>query len=342
MDFKRKLPIPKEIKKDFPLSEKGAAVRDKTVSGIRGILSGKDHRLLLIIGPCSADREDSVCLYLEKLLRLQEKVKDKVCLVARLYTGKPRSKGNAYKGMLHNPDPKSGHEDILKGLLSIREIHLKALEQIGIGCADELLYPESYRFVSDLLCYATVGARSSENQQHRLTASGLDIPVGFKNPMNGDLSSLMQAIETARNEHLFIYRNWEVQSQGNAFAHGILRGYVDHLGINHPNYDLQSLRLASEMINGTSGSPNNALLIDCNHSNSGKNFLKQADIAKDVCSSRKTDPSVRDTVKGLMIESYLEDGAQNECGTTFGQSITDPCLGWDKSEKLVLELAELW
>ncbi len=341
MDFKRRLPIPKEIKEEYPLSRQGAALREKTVREIEAILCGRDGRALLVIGPCSADREDAVTEYLEKLRLLQEKVKERILIVGRLYTGKPRSKGNAYKGMLHSPDPQSGGEDILKGLLSIRKIHLKALEQIGIGCADELLYPESYRFISDLLCYTTVGARSTDNQQHRLTASGLDIPVGFKNPMNGDLRALRQAIETAQNEHLFIYRNWEVQSRGNVCAHGILRGYVDHTGASHPNYSLEDLRDACAGMIGRE-IKNPALLVDCNHCNSGKDYLRQMDIAKDVLRSRKADPDVRTVVKGLMIESYLLDGAQDEHGGQYGLSITDPCLGWDKTERLVLDLADLW
>ncbi len=339
MDFKRRLPIPKEIKEQYPLSQQGTRLRAETIAEIEAILSGKDDRMLLVIGPCSADREDSVSLYLERLRELRDRVQDRICIVARLYTGKPRSKGNAYKGMLHRPDPDSGSDDILKGLLSIRKIHLKALADIGIGCADELLYPESYRFTSDLLCYTTVGARSTDNQQHRLTASGLDIPVGFKNPVNGDLQSLLGAIETAQNEHLFIYRNWEVQSHGNPYAHGILRGYVNHNGTNHPNYDFESLRQASQRIQGLK---NPALLVDCNHSNSGKDYLRQIDIARDVLRSRATSAEIRSAVKGLMIESYLEDGAQGEQGGLFGCSITDPCLGWKKTEKLVLELADLW
>ncbi len=341
MDFKRKLPIPKEIKEQYPLSEDGARLRAQTIAEVEAILSGRDDRMLLLIGPCSADREDSVSLYLERLRDLRDRVKDRICIVARLYTGKPRSKGNAYKGMLHRPDPESGSDDILKGLLSIRKIHLKALEDIGIGCADELLYPESYRFTSDLLCYTTVGARSTDNQQHRLTASGLDVPVGFKNPMNGDLGALLGAIETAQNEHLFIYRNWEVQSQGNPYAHGILRGYVDSEGANHPNYGLEPLRQAALRIHG-SALRNPALLVDCNHSNSSKDYLRQIDIAEDVLRSREASSEVRAAVKGLMIESYLEDGAQSEQGGLFGCSITDPCLGWEKTEKLVLELADLW
>ncbi len=339
MDFKRRLPIPKEIKEQYPLSQQGTRLRAETIAEIEAILSGKDDRMLLVIGPCSADKEDSVSLYLERLSELRDRVQDRICVVARLYTGKPRSKGNAYKGMLHRPDPDSGSDDILKGLLSIRKIHLKALADIGIGCADELLYPESYRFTSDLLCYTTVGARSTDNQQHRLTASGLDIPVGFKNPVNGDLQSLLGAIETAQNEHLFIYRNWEVQSHGNPYAHGILRGYVDSEGTNHPNYDFESLRQASQRIQGLK---NPALLVDCNHSNSGKDYLRQIDIARDVLRSRAASAEIRSAVKGLMIESYLEDGAQGEQGGLFGCSITDPCLGWKKTEKLVLELADLW
>lgn len=341
MEFKRKLPIPKEIKEFYPLSDKGIKTREECVTTIKGILEGVDSRMLLLVGPCSADREDAVLDYLQRLKTLSEKVSDKIYIVPRLYTSKPRTSGNAYKGMLHRPDP-SGEDDILKGIIAIRQMHLRAIEEIGFGCADEMLYPENHRFISDLLCYVTIGARSVDDQQHKLTASGLEIPVGLKNPMNGNLDALLQDILTVQNSHLFLYRNWEVESEGNPFAHGILRGYVDHTGESHCNCDASGLALACrKMLDG--GVKNPSLVVDCNHSNSGKDYLKQGELARNICNLRREGESgLREIVKGLMIESYIEDGKQEEHGAVYGQSITDACLGWEKTEKLVLELAELW
>lgn len=335
MEFKRKLPIPKEIKQLYPLSEKGEKVREDCVKSIEDILCANDNRILLLIGPCSADREDAVMEYLDKLRGLSDKVKDKILIVPRLYTSKPRTSGNAYKGMLHRPDPQSQTDDILKGVLSIRKIHLRALEEIGMGCADEMLYPENHRFISDLLCYVTIGARSADDQQHKLTASGLDIPVGIKNPLNGDLQALSQDIITAQNPHLFIYRNWEVQSHGNPYAHAILRGYIDHNGVHHQNCDQQSIERLSSIMQDCS-IVNPAIIVDCNHSNSGKDYLKQSENAIRALGLK----SRSNYIKGLMIESYLEDGRQDEHGTIFGKSITDACLGWKKTENLVLKLAD--
>lgn len=341
MEFKRKLPIPKEIKEFYPLSDKGIKTREECVTTIKGILEGVDSRMLLLVGPCSADREDAVLDYLQRLKILSENVSDKIYIVPRLYTSKPRTSGNAYKGMLHRPDP-SGEDDILKGIIAIRQMHLRAIEVIGFGCADEMLYPENHRFISDLLCYVTIGARSVDDQQHKLTASGLEIPVGLKNPMNGNLDALLQDILTVQNSHLFLYRNWEVESEGNPFAHGILRGYVDHTGESHCNCDALGLALACrKMLDG--GVKNPSLVVDCNHSNSGKDYLKQVDLARNICHLRReVENGLRETIKGLMIESYIEDGKQEEHGAVYGQSITDACLGWEKTEKLVLELAELW
>ena len=339
MDFKRRLPIPKEVKELYPLSEKGAKRREYFIKSITDILSGRDDRLLVLVGPCSADREDAIMEYLHRLTGLAEEVKDRIFIVPRLYTSKPRSKGNAYKGMLHRPDLESESDDIFKGLLAIRNIHQKALEETGFGCVDEMLYPDTYRFLSDLLCYVSIGARSSDNQQHKLIASGLDIPVGIKNAMNGDIKSLMQTIGTAQNSHTFIYRNWEVESQGNPFAHGILRGYVDNEGKSHSNVEPDSLIRICHLYE-ESALQNPALIVDCNHSNSGKDYLKQIDIARSIMDCRKKDSAVGNVVKGLMIESYLEDGNQCETGGVFGKSITDPCLGWDKTRALLLELAE--
>ncbi|MGM9752945.1 MAG: 3-deoxy-7-phosphoheptulonate synthase [Candidatus Cryptobacteroides sp.] len=339
MDFKRRLPIPKEVKELYPLSEKGAKRREYCIKSITDILSGRDDRLLVLVGPCSADREDAIMEYLHRLTGLAEEVKDRIFIVPRLYTSKPRSKGNAYKGMLHRPDLDSESDDIFKGLLAIRNIHQKALEETGFGCVDEMLYPDTYRFLSDLLCYVSIGARSSDNQQHKLIASGLDIPVGIKNAMNGDIKSLMQTIGTAQNSHTFIYRNWEVESQGNPFAHGILRGYVDNEGKSHSNVEPDSLIRICHLYE-ESDLQNPALIVDCNHSNSGKDYLKQIDIARSILDCRKKDSAAGNIVKGLMIESYLEDGNQCETGGVFGKSITDPCLGWDKTRALLLELAE--
>ena len=341
MEFKRKLPIPKEIKEFYPLSDKGIKTREECVTTIKGILEGVDSRMLLLVGPCSADREDAVLDYLQRLKILSENVSDKIYIVPRLYTSKPRTSGNAYKGMLHRPDP-SGEDDILKGIIAIRQMHLRAIEEIGFGCADEMLYPENHRFISDLLCYVTIGARSVDDQQHKLTASGLEIPVGLKNPMNGNLDALLQDILTVQNSHLFLYRNWEVESEGNPFAHGILRGYVDHTGESHCNCDALGLALACrKMLDG--GVKNPSLVVDCNHSNSGKDYLKQVDLARNICHLRReVENGLRETIKGLMIESYIEDGKQEEHGAVYGQSITDASLGWEKTEKLVLELAELW
>lgn len=341
MDFKRRLPIPKEVKALFPLSDSGANTRRLCLEGVSKILKNEDSRLLLIIGPCSADREDAVMEYLFKLKCISEKVQDKILIVPRLFTSKPRSQGNAYMGMLHRPDLEAETDDVFKGLLAIREIHKKALEDIGLGCADEMLYPDTYRFLSDILCYITIGARSSDDQQHKLLASGLDVPVGIKNPLNGDIGSLLKTINTAQNSHTFIYRNWEVESHGNQFAHGILRGYVDHLGCNHANSDPNSLTEICQRYDNTDLN-NPAIIVDCNHSNSGKDYLKQIDIAKKVTECRDNNATIKKIVKGFMIESYLKDGKQNENGGEFGKSITDPCLGWEKTEKLIYDLAEIW
>ncbi len=339
MLFKRKLIIPKEIKEMYPLSEEGCRAKAANDAAIADIFTGGSDRLLLVIGPCSADREDAVLDYLSRLRHLQERVADKMVIVPRLYTNKPRTTGEGYKGMLHQPDPQA-HSDMLKGLVSTRKMHLKAIEETGFSCADEMLYPESHRYLSDLLSYVAVGARSVENQQHRLTASGLDIPVGMKNPTGGNLSVMMNALKAAHGPHTFIYRNWEVETKGNPLAHAILRGYVDSRGNAHPNYHYEDLELLSELYAG-SGLENPAVIVDCNHSNSGKQYLEQIRIAKEVLHSTRHSSDIFALVKGLMIESYLEDGAQRAGEGVYGRSITDPCLGWEKTERLVLDIAEL-
>lgn len=339
MIFKRKLPIPQEIKNMYPLDEKLALIKKKNDEEIKDIITGKSNKLLLIIGPCSSDREDAVMDYMKRLRVLQEKVKDEIFIVPRVYTNKPRTTGAGYKGMLHQPDP-NGNPDMLKGLIAIRKIHMDVLKQTGFSTADEMLYPENYRFLNDLLSYVAVGARSVENQQHRLTASGADVPIGMKNPTSGDLSVMMNSINAAQHGHTFIYRNWEVETLGNPLAHAILRGYVDEKGVSHPNYHYEDLLELNELYK-KSGFMNPAVIVDCNHSNSNKKYLEQVRIAKEVLHSTRHNPDIKKLVKGLMIESYLEDGNQPIDGGCYGKSITDPCLGWDKTEELILDLANL-
>lgn len=340
MNFKCKLPTPQEIKEMYPISSEGSLAKKANDERIRDIFSGKSDKFLLVIGPCSADREDAVVEYISRLRPVQDKVADKIVIVPRIYTNKPRTTGDGYKGMLHQPDPNS-RPDILKGLISIRKLHMRALNESGFSCADEMLYPENHRYLSDLLSYVAVGARSVENQQHRLTASGLDLPVGMKNPTSGDLSVMINSIRAAQHAHTFIYRNWEVSSTGNSFAHAILRGYVDNHGTPHQNYHYEDLMLVAEMYEAAGDLENPAVIVDCNHANSNKQYLEQVRIAKEVLHSRRHSSGINALVKGLMIESYLEDGSQHPDGCTYGKSITDPCLGWEKTERLIYELADL-
>ena len=339
MHFYRKLPIPMDIKEQFPVSMETEMRREACILELKKILSGNSDKFILVIGPCSADREDAVLDYIYRLRGVQEKVKDKIFIVPRIYTNKPRTTGEGYKGMLHQPDP-SAAPDLAKGMIAIRKMHMRAIDETGFGCADEMLYPENHRYLSDVLAYVAVGARSVENQQHRLTASGLEIPVGMKNPTSGDISIMLNSITAAQRSHVFCYRGWEVESTGNPFAHAILRGYVDKNGKSHPNYhfeDLENLYAAYEK----SGLSNPAVIIDTNHSNSGKNPFEQTRIAKEVISSRQNSETIGKMVKGLMIESYIEDGAQSACDAeVYGKSITDPCLGWEKTERLIYDIAE--
>ena len=340
MVFKRKLLIPKEIKEMYPISPEGAAAKRSNDESIRDILTGASRKLLLVIGPCSADREDAVIEYISRLRPLQERVADKIVIVPRIYTNKPRTTGLGYKGMLHQPNPQE-HSDMLRGLIAIRKLHMRALAETGFSCADEMLYPENHRFLDDLLSYVAVGARSVEDQQHRMTASGLDIPVGMKSPTGGDLSVMMNALKAAQSGHTFIYRNWEVETAGNPLSHAILRGYVDSHGISHPNYHYEDLARLSALY-AESGLQNPGVVVDTNHNNSGKKYEEQIRIAKEVLHSARHSEEIRSLVKGLMIESYLEDGCQKPDGGVYGKSITDPCLGWAKTERLVLDLADLW
>jgi len=339
MDFLRKLPTPQEIKKMYPLSEELQEIKQKNDEEIKNVFLGKSDKLILVIGPCSADREDAVLDYIKKLRVVQEKVKDRIVIIPRIYTNKPRTTGAGYKGMLHQPDPNS-REDMLKGIISIRKLHMKALEETGFSCADEMLYPENHRYLSDMLSYVAVGARSVEDQEHRLTASGLDIPAGMKNPTSGDLSVMMNSINAAQHSHTLIYRGWEVVSKGNPMAHAILRGYVDKRGVSHPNYHYEDLLLLTELYK-KEGLKNPGVIVDTNHANSGKKWQEQIRIAKEILHSTRHNEDIKKLVKGLMIESYIEDGCQKVEEGVYGKSITDPCLGWEKTEKLIMDIYEL-
>ena len=340
MEFLRKLPTPQELKEQFSVIEKVKQIKDARDKEIRAIFEGNSDKLLLIIGPCSADNEDAVLDYISRLKKVQEKVEEKILIVPRIYTNKPRTIGVGYKGMLHQPDPER-ESDMLKGIIAIRQMHTRAVEETGFTCADEMLYPENHRYLSDLLSYVAIGARSVEDQQHRLTASGTGIPVGMKNPTGGDITVMMNSIIAAQSSHTFIYRGWEVKTKGNDYAHAILRGYVDKFGRSIPNYHYEDLQNLLEMY-GEHDLKNPAVVVDANHSNSGKKFIEQIRICKDIMHSCKVSDDIHRLVKGLMVESYIEDGSQKVGEHCYGKSITDPCLGWEKSEKLIYELADLW
>ncbi len=339
MKFERPLPGPQDVKEQYPISrdlEKLVATR---AAEIHDIFTGNSDKLILIIGPCSADNEDSVIDYISRLRTVQDKVADKIYIIPRIYTNKPRTTGDGYKGMLHQPNPNE-KPDMYKGIVTIRELHMRALRETGFSCADEMLYPDNYHYLSDVLAYVAIGARSVENQGHRLTASGLDIPVGMKNPTSGDISVMMNAITAAQHKHTFISRGWEVHSDGNPIAHAILRGYVNKHGQSIPNYHYEDLVHLAETY-FASGLSNPALIVDTNHSNSGKQYLQQIRIAKEVLHSCRHDADVKKLVKGFMIESYIEDGAQKIGECVYGKSITDPCLGWEKTERLIYDIADL-
>ncbi len=339
MIFERKLPIPQEVKAEYPLSKDLEKIVNTRKKELADIFAGKTDKLVLVIGPCSADNADSVIDYISRLRTLQDKVEDKIFIVPRIYTNKPRTTGDGYKGMLHQPDPNE-KPDMYKGIVAIRQLHMRALEETGFSCADEMLYPENYRYLSDILGYVAIGARSVENQQHRLVSSGISIPVGMKNPTSGDISVMMNSITAAQHSHTFIYRGWEVHSSGNDLAHAILRGYVNKHGQSLPNYHYEDLVHLAETYAKTD-LKNPAVIIDTNHANSGKKPLEQIRIAKEVLHSCRHDNDVKKLVKGFMIESYIEDGAQKIGECVYGKSITDPCLGWEKTERLVLDMAEL-
>ncbi len=339
MDFIGKLPIPQEVKQQYPLTEELTQIVNARNAEIRDVFTGKSDKFILVIGPCSADVDESVLDYIHRLKNVQDKVSDKLLIVPRIYTNKPRTTGDGYKGMLHQPDPNE-KPDMLKGILAIRHLHMQALKDTGMTCADEMLYPENHRYLNDILGYVAIGARSVENQQHRLTASGLNVPVGMKNPTSGDISVMMNSITAAQHSHTFIYRGWEARTHGNPTAHAILRGYVNKHGQSLPNYHYEDLLHLFEAYAATD-LVNPAVIVDTNHANSGKKYLEQPRIAKEVLHSMRHNNDIKNMVKGLMIESYIEDGAQKIGEYIYGKSITDPCLGWEKTEKLIYDIADV-
>ena len=339
MNFKRKLPVPKEIKEQYPVTEELANIKAERDAEIAKVFKSESDKMVLVIGPCSADREDAVLDYSARLAKIQDQVKDKLIIIPRVYTNKPRTTGDGYKGMVHQPNPEA-EPDILEGIIAIRRLHTTVLAETGLSTADEMLYPDNYRYLSDLLSYVAIGARSVENQEHRLTSSGIDIPVGMKNPPCGDISVMLNSIMAAQHKHTFIYRGWEVETEGNELAHAILRGYVDNYGNSLPNYhyeDLANLYTAYK----AKGLANMALIVDSNHANSGKKYLEQERICKEVLHACRHSNDIRSYVKGFMIESYIEDGNQKIGEGVYGKSITDPCIGWAKTERLILDIADL-
>ena len=337
----KELPTPEEIQEQYPLSASALRIKADRDDAIRKVFTGESDKFLVIIGPCSADNEDSVCDYVNRLARIQDKVADKLILIPRIYTNKPRTTGEGYKGIVHQPDPEK-KPDLLAGLVAMRRMHIRALEESGLTAADEMLYPANWSYVSDFLSYVAIGARSVEDQQHRLTVSGIDIPVGMKNPTSGDLSVMINSVIAAQSGHTFIYRSAETHTSGNPLAHTILRGATNKHGNAIPNYHFEDLELLLDKYAQTS-LKNPATIVDTNHSNSNKKYNQQPRIAREVLHSRRYDSRIASLVKGLMIESYIEPGCQKiGCGThVYGKSITDPCLGWDESERLIYEIAEL-
>ena len=339
MNFIIKLPTSEEIKNKYPLPDDCAAAVEKRNKEIKDVFDGTSDKFILVIGPCSADHNEPVLEYISRLRKVEDQVSDKIIIIPRIYTNKPRTTGQGYKGMLHQPDP-TEKPDMLRGILAIRDLHIKAIKETGFTCADEMLYPENYKYLDDLLGYVAIGARSVENQQHRLTSSGIDIPVGMKNPTSGDISVMMNSITAAQHSHTFIYRTWEVQTTGNPLAHAILRGYVNKHGQYLPNYHYEDLLHLAETYK-ESGLKNPAIVVDTNHANSDKNPFEQVRISKEVLHSMRHNSDIAKMVKGLMIESYIEDGAQKVGECVYGKSITDPCLGWERTERLIYDIADV-
>ena len=337
-EFVKKLPTPSEIKEQYPVPEKLVALKKERDQEIRDVLTGKRNKFLVIIGPCSADNEDAVCDYVSRLAKVNEKVKDKLILIPRIYTNKPRTTGEGYKGIVHQPDPEK-KPDLLAGLIAMRKMQIHAMDVSGLTAADEMLYPENWRYVSDILSYVAIGARSVEDQQHRMTVSGFDVPAGMKNPTSGDLTVMLNSVYAAQHPHTFIYRGWEVNTTGNDLAHTVLRGATSKHGQNLANYHYEDLNLLLQLYNERD-LKNPATIIDSNHSNSSKQYKQQIRIIKEVMHSRKLSPDIHNLVKGVMIESYLVEGSQKVGEGVYGKSITDPCLGFEDSEQLIYDIAE--
>ncbi len=337
-DFIQKLPTPQETRELYPVPPHVAKIKEERDKEIRKVFTGESDKFLVIIGPCSADNEEAVCDYVRRLVPVQEKIKDKVLIIPRIYTNKPRTTGEGYKGIMHQPDPEK-KPDPLAGIIALRHMHIRAIEESGLTAADEMLYPENLRYVMDFLSYIAVGARSVENQQHRLVASGIDVPTGMKNPTSGDLTVMLNSVYAAQHEHSFIYRNWDVQTTGNELAHTVLRGAVNERGVSLPNYHYENLRHLLDLYNARE-LKNPACIVDANHNNSNKQFKEQIRIVKEVLHSRSYSDDIRRLVKGVMIESYIEEGCQGIHDHVYGKSITDPCLGWEDSERLLYEIAE--
>lgn len=337
-EFIQKLPTPSEIREKYALPQALIDIKAQRDAEIRDVITGKSNKFLVIIGPCSADNEDSVCDYISRLAKVNEKVKDKLILIPRIYTNKPRTTGEGYKGIVHQPDPEK-KPDFLAGLIAMRRMHIRAIEESELTAADEMLYPENWGYLSDILSYVAIGARSVEDQQHRLTVSGFDVPAGMKNPTSGDFSVMLNSVYAAQHPHSFIYRGWEVNTNGNELTHTVLRGANNKHGQNIPNYHYEDLIRLYDMY-GNMNLKNPACIIDSNHSNSNKKFEQQIRIVKEVMHSRKLSPDIHNLVKGVMVESYIEEGCQKVGGGIYGKSITDPCLGWADTEKLLYTIAE--
>ena len=340
MEFVRKLPDADELKKELALDKKQEQDRQNIIGELQAILSGTSHKKIVIVGPCSADREDAVLEYMDRLAGLRKQVKDRLCIIPRIYTSKPRTNGNGYKGLVHRPDSSAGTDDIYDGIMATRRMHYHVIKETGMFGADEMLYPEAHYYITDLLAYSAVGARSVENQQHRLVSSGLDMPVGMKNPTGGDNEVMLNAIFAAQSRQRFIYHGYECESKGNPYAHAILRGYTDSMGKSHSNYHFENVSDLYDLYQ-KKNLKNASVIIDCNHGNSRKHYDEQVRIGKEVFGLCREYDFANRFIKGLMIESYLEDGAQMIGQNIYGKSITDPCLGWSKTERLIKELADI-
>ena len=338
-EFHNKLPSPSEIREMYPLTSEQKSIKEKKDAEIASIIKGESDKFLLIIGPCSADNEDSVCDYISRLAKVAEEVSEKVVVVPRIYTNKPRTTGEGYKGLFSQPDPEK-KPDFLAGLIAMRKMHLRAIAESGLTAADEMLYPENWGYVEDILSYVAIGARSVEDQQHRLVVSGFDVASGMKNPTSGDFSIMLNSVYAAQHSHSFVYRGFEVETSGNPLAHTVLRGSVNKHGRSLPNYHYEDLSTLIEMYNERD-IVNPACIIDANHNNSNKQYKQQVRIVKEVLHSRKLNPDICNLVKGVMVESYIEEGCQKIGEGVYGKSITDPCLGWEDSKKLIYDIANL-